>query len=108
MDMAIISGIFLGSAGIVALLILLMTFDKDYLKKLAIMAAVMFVSPLLITLVGNSLAWFDLQLIEIITLRQGALSILIAAAYGVIAGVILNYIKIEIATLWRNRVKLEK
>ncbi|GAV21342.1 hypothetical protein MMIC_P2326 [Mariprofundus micogutta] len=102
MDIALIAGIFLTSAGILALLILFMTFEPDYLKKLAIGAVALFVLPLLIALVGNSMGWFDVYTIEIVTLRQGALSVFIAAAYGVMVGVLLNSIKIYLINLWRG------
>lgn len=102
MDMAVISGIFLGSAVIIALLILLMTFDTGYLKWLAGIAAALLIIPLIVALIGNALAWFKLELVEILLLRQGAFSVAIAASYGVMAGVILNYLKIRIIALWRN------
>ena len=103
MDNAVIAMIFLVSSGILALLILLMTFEPAYLKKLAMLAVGLFVAPLLAALVGNSMGWFDVYTINIVTLHQGALSIFVAAGYGTMAGVLLNAVKIYIIGLFRNR-----
>ncbi len=103
MDIALIANIYLVSAGILALLILFMTFESGYLKLLAALAVLLFATPLLISLLGNSLGWFDVYTIEIVTLRQGALSMFIAASYGLMSGVILNSIKKSLIHQFRSK-----
>ncbi|MFQ5518625.1 MAG: hypothetical protein ACE5E3_01350 [Mariprofundus sp.] len=102
MDMAVVATIFLAAAGVVALLILFMTFEPAYLKRLAIFACFLFAVPLLIALLGNSMGWFDVYTLEIISLRQGAFSVITTASYGVMAGVILNSIKIWLINALRR------
>jgi len=99
---SIITGILLSAATIIALLILFMTFEAGFLKRLAILALILLLTPLLIAIAGNIMGWFDIYTIEIITLRQGALSVIAATSYGLITGVILNSIKLYLLNTFRK------
>ncbi|PJA33404.1 MAG: hypothetical protein CO187_01480 [Zetaproteobacteria bacterium CG_4_9_14_3_um_filter_53_7] len=105
MDYDFIATMNLVSVGIIALMLLLMTFEAAYLKRLAILAVLLTATPLLIALLGNTLGWFDVYTIEVVTLRKGALSVVIAAGYGMVIGVVLNAIKISIIKLFRGKTE---
>lgn len=103
MDYDFIATLNLASAGVIALMLLLMTFEAAYLKMMAVLAVLLTATPLLITWLGNTLEWFDVYTIEVVTLRAGALSVVIAAGYGMVIGVMLNALKITIINLLRGK-----
>lgn len=100
--MDIVTGMNLSTAIILALLILFMKFETSYLKRLAILAVILFFTPLIFAFVGNSMGWFDVSLIEIMSLHKGAFSILLTVAYGLMAGVILNGLKLYLIDMFRK------
>ncbi|OIO72296.1 MAG: hypothetical protein AUJ57_06100 [Zetaproteobacteria bacterium CG1_02_53_45] len=102
MDYDFIAALNLASAGVIALMLLLMTFEAAYLKMMGLLAVLLTATPLLITWLGNTLGWFDVYTIEVVTLRSGALSVVIAAGYGMLGGIALNAIKLGVIHLFRG------
>jgi len=102
MDLDLIASIHFSTAMLLTLFILLMTFETAFLKRLAILSIIAFIVPQLIGMTGRWMQEMDVTAIEIILLRQGALSSLAAISYGLILGVLLNFLKIQIIHQFRK------
>ncbi|ATX79459.1 hypothetical protein Ga0123461_1040 [Mariprofundus aestuarium] len=102
MDINLIAGVHLSTATILALFILFMKLETIFLKRLAIAAATLFLAPQVIAFAAVSMGELAVSAIEIITLSQGALSSMAAISYGIMAGVMLNYIKIYLINAFRK------
>jgi len=102
MDINLIAGVHLSTAAVLALFILFMKLEITFLKRLAIAAVILFIVPQVIAYIGGSMGELAVSAIEIITLSQGALSSMVAVSYGLMVGVILNYIKIYLINSFRK------
>ena len=101
--MDIIAAVNLGTATILALLLLSMSFEYTQIKFYAILTAGILVAPLLLALVGNSAGWFSVDYLEVIRLERGVFSIMIATGYGATVGLLLNLLKKKIIEAFKNR-----
>jgi len=102
MDINLIAGVHLSTAALLALFILFVKLETTFLKRLAIAAVILSLVPQVIAFVAGSMGELAVSAIEIITLRQGALSSMAAISYGLMVGVMLNYIKIYLINSFRK------
>ena len=100
--MDIVTIINLCTVAFLALLILLMKFNANYLNRLATYALAIFLIPLLIAITGRVMGWFDVHIIDILSLRQGSFSVIVATGYGLMVGIILNSSKLHLINIFRH------
>jgi len=102
MDFDLIATIHLATASLLALFILIMSFETAFLKRLAMLALAAFVAAQLTAMAASWIGRLEVSALEIILLRQGAFGSLTAISYGLIVGVMLNYLKISLINMFRN------
>ena len=100
--MDIVTSVNLSTVTILALLMLFMKFTPYYLNRLATYGLAIFLIPVVIAVAGRQLGWFEVDVVKIVSLRQGAFSVIAATGYGLMVGVILYSSKLHLVKVFRN------
>ncbi|MES0371966.1 MAG: hypothetical protein ABUK11_06760 [Mariprofundaceae bacterium] len=87
---------------LIALFFPFMTLSRPLLKRYLLIAAALFIVPLIIALIGDLSGWFSVNFIDIVLLERGVFCISYAVGYGIIAGLLVNGLKVAVFSLFRK------